>query len=141
MEDRLLPRKKLRRWPALVDANFYDVSTRKEFWLSGPKRDRADSRYGTALPQVDNDAREPTKPSLRVLRFRAANVDRAPSHLHSNVLSRDPRLCRCPRRRGASRTGRREVGDYLGWWRLIVGTQRIVQAADEVTEHLANRAT
>ena len=41
-----------------IDANFYDVDTREWFWLSGPKRDRTDFRYGPGRPQVDEDARD-----------------------------------------------------------------------------------
>lgn len=39
-------------------SNFYDVATDEEFWLSGPKRDETDGRYGNARPEVDDDARE-----------------------------------------------------------------------------------
>lgn len=49
----------LRRWPGMVDANFYDVETGEHFWVSGPKRDRTDGRYGRVLPEIDDDAREP----------------------------------------------------------------------------------
>ena len=47
----------LRRSPGLNDANFYDVDTQEEFWISGPKRDRTDGRYSGAPPEVDDDAR------------------------------------------------------------------------------------
>ena len=40
-----------------VDANFYDVATDEWFWLSGPKRDRTDTRYGPRNTLVDEDAR------------------------------------------------------------------------------------
>ncbi len=40
------------------DSNFYDVDTREEFWMSGPKRDETDGRYSNALPRVDEDAQE-----------------------------------------------------------------------------------
>ncbi|KRB72686.1 hypothetical protein ASE01_21760 [Nocardioides sp. Root190] len=40
------------------DSNFYDVDTREDFWLSGPKRDRSDTRYGPSTTSVDDDARE-----------------------------------------------------------------------------------
>ncbi|MGN7192516.1 hypothetical protein [Curtobacterium sp. MCBA15_004] len=39
------------------DANFRDVETDEWFWLSGPKRDRTDARYGRGAPTVDEDAR------------------------------------------------------------------------------------
>jgi len=39
------------------DANFRDVDTDECFWLSGPKRDRTDDRYGHGAPTVDDDAR------------------------------------------------------------------------------------
>ncbi|GAA4209548.1 hypothetical protein [Actinocatenispora rupis] len=47
----------LRRWNG-VAGNFIDVDTDEEFWLSGPKRDRSDGRYGPGQPTVDEDARE-----------------------------------------------------------------------------------
>lgn len=47
----------LRRWPGMGDANFFDVTTMDKFWVSGPKRDRTDGRYGPTPPQVDDDAR------------------------------------------------------------------------------------
>jgi hypothetical protein len=40
------------------DSNFHDVETDEWFWLSGPKRNRTDTRYGPAAPEVDEDARE-----------------------------------------------------------------------------------
>lgn len=47
------------------DSNFYDVATDELFWLSGPKRDRTDARYGPTQPQVDADAREAYEAFLR----------------------------------------------------------------------------
>lgn len=41
-----------------VDANFVDVDTDEWFWLSGPKRDRSDHRYGPGPAHVDDDARD-----------------------------------------------------------------------------------
>jgi hypothetical protein len=49
--------KELRRFQSF-DANFYDVDTREDYWLSGPKRDRTDLRYGPGSPSIDEDARE-----------------------------------------------------------------------------------
>ncbi|WP_410565985.1 hypothetical protein [Amycolatopsis sp. cmx-4-61] len=49
----------LRRWPGRYDANFVDVETGEEFWLSGPKRDRSDGRYSNARPVVERDAATP----------------------------------------------------------------------------------
>lgn len=40
------------------DSNFYDVDTDELFWVSGPKRDRSDTRYGPRNTVVDEDARE-----------------------------------------------------------------------------------
>lgn len=48
----------LRRHPGMHDANFYDVDTEEEFWISGPKRDQSDTRYGPATTEVDDDAQE-----------------------------------------------------------------------------------
>ncbi|GAA3675455.1 hypothetical protein GCM10022237_38750 [Nocardioides ginsengisoli] len=48
----------LRRTAGLWDANFIDVETDETYWLSGPKRDRTDTRYGPATTSVDEDARD-----------------------------------------------------------------------------------
>jgi hypothetical protein len=50
--------KTLRRWTGMFDANFFDVETNEEYWLSGPHRDRQDTRFSNVQPQVDDDARE-----------------------------------------------------------------------------------
>jgi hypothetical protein len=50
--------RELRRAQRMWDANFYDVETGEQFWLSGPKRDRTDTRYGPATTEVDPDVRE-----------------------------------------------------------------------------------
>lgn len=39
-------------------ANYYDVETGAEFWISGPKRKGGDTLYGTAPVTVDDDVRE-----------------------------------------------------------------------------------
>jgi hypothetical protein len=40
----------------LIDANFYDVETHDEYWLSGPHSDRRDTRYSNIRPSVDPEA-------------------------------------------------------------------------------------
>ncbi|MFE9812991.1 hypothetical protein ACFYRN_35275 [Streptomyces sp. NPDC005227] len=42
----------------MFDANFYDVQTNEESWVSGPKRDHTDTRYGPAHPELDPGAVE-----------------------------------------------------------------------------------
>ena len=49
--------KTLRRGRGMFDANFYDVDTGEEYWLSGPHRDRADIRYSGIRPLIDDDVR------------------------------------------------------------------------------------
>ena len=49
--------KTLRRWTGIFNANFFDAETHEEYWLSGPHRDRRDTRYSSVLPEVDEDAR------------------------------------------------------------------------------------
>lgn len=49
--------RELRRTRGLSDANFVDVVTGETFWLSGPKRDGTDTRYGPRTTVVDDDAR------------------------------------------------------------------------------------
>jgi hypothetical protein len=39
-------------------ANFFDVETGEEYWISGPRRDGADRLYGERLPvEIDDDVR------------------------------------------------------------------------------------
>ena len=40
-------------------ANFYDVATGAEYWISGPKKDGSDRLYGERVPvEIDDDVRE-----------------------------------------------------------------------------------
>ncbi len=40
-------------------ANYYDVETGEEFWISGPRRDGADRLYGEPVAvEIDDDVRE-----------------------------------------------------------------------------------
>jgi hypothetical protein len=48
----------LRRCTGVFDANFFDVETGEDFWISGPHRDRRDTRYSDVVPFVDPDAQE-----------------------------------------------------------------------------------
>jgi hypothetical protein len=48
----------LRRAKGLSAANFQDAETGEEFWLSAPKRDRTDTRYGPAGTEVEPEAAE-----------------------------------------------------------------------------------
>ena len=50
--------KVLRRAQGMFDANFYDEETDEEYWLSGPHRDRQDTRYSGIRPTIDDDARD-----------------------------------------------------------------------------------
>jgi hypothetical protein len=50
--------KTLRRGVGLFDANFVDAETDEEYWISGPHRDRRDTRYSSIEPTIDHDARE-----------------------------------------------------------------------------------
>lgn len=46
-----------RRQRVWLDANFYDIETDEDYWLSGPHRDQRDTRYSGVMPIVDDDAR------------------------------------------------------------------------------------
>ena len=50
--------KTLPRWPRMFDANFYDIDTQDEYWLSRPHRDRGDTRDSSVIPTIDDDARD-----------------------------------------------------------------------------------
>ncbi|WP_432041499.1 hypothetical protein [Streptomyces cadmiisoli] len=49
----------------LFDANFYDVESGESFWISGPKRDRTDARYGPEVPALEDDAADAYRAFLR----------------------------------------------------------------------------
>lgn len=52
--------RELRRLPPgrAGEGNFIDVGADELFWLSGPKRDRSDVRYGPGSPEVDDDVQD-----------------------------------------------------------------------------------
>jgi hypothetical protein len=50
--------KTLRRGQLMFDANFFDVETDEEYWISGPHRDRRDTRFSNVQPIIDDDARD-----------------------------------------------------------------------------------
>lgn len=40
-------------------ANYFDVATREQYWISGPRRDGKDALYATNIqPEIDEDVRE-----------------------------------------------------------------------------------
>ncbi len=40
-------------------ANYYDVRSREEYWISGPRKDGTDALYATNIPtEIDEDVRE-----------------------------------------------------------------------------------
>lgn len=40
-------------------ANYFDIETGEEYWISGPRRDGADRLYGERLPvHIDDDVRD-----------------------------------------------------------------------------------
>ena len=43
---------------ANMDANFRDMESGEEFWISGPKRDRTDARYSHQQPTIEEDVRD-----------------------------------------------------------------------------------
>jgi hypothetical protein len=55
----------LRRVSGMPDANFLDEDTQEKFWISGPKRDRSDGRYGRTAPEIEAGAREAYEAFLR----------------------------------------------------------------------------
>ncbi len=55
----------LARSQRVISGNFYDVDSGEEYWLSGPKRDRTDTRYSNAQPTVDADVAEIYEAFLR----------------------------------------------------------------------------
>jgi hypothetical protein len=55
----------LRRAAGLFDANFCDVETDEEYWISGPHRNGGDTRYSQIQPSIDEDARDAYEAFLR----------------------------------------------------------------------------
>ena len=39
-------------------ANYYDIDTREDYWISGPKRDGTDRLHGGTPTEIDEDVRE-----------------------------------------------------------------------------------
>ncbi len=40
-------------------ANYYDIATGEEYWISGPRKDGADRLYGEPVPvEIDEDVQE-----------------------------------------------------------------------------------
>jgi hypothetical protein len=57
-------------------ANYFDVDTGEEYWISGPKRDGSDRLYGERVPiEIDEDVREEYWREIR----------REPERVHENV--------------------------------------------------------
>lgn len=57
-------------------ANYYDVETGEEYWISGPKRDGSDRLYGERVPvEIDDDVRQEYWTNIRGLPERASEVD------------------------------------------------------------------
>jgi len=49
-------------------ANYFDIETREEYWISGPRRDGADRLYGERVPvEIDDDVREEYWVNIRKL--------------------------------------------------------------------------
>ena len=50
-------------------ANYVDVDTREEYWISGPRKDGRDALYRTNIqPEIDDDVREEYWTKIRGLR-------------------------------------------------------------------------
>jgi hypothetical protein len=42
-----------------IKANYYDIESGEEYWISGPHKDGSDRLYGEAAPvEIDDDVRE-----------------------------------------------------------------------------------
>ena len=47
-------------------ANYFEVETGEEYWISGPRKDGQDRLYGERVPiEIDNDIREEYWTSIR----------------------------------------------------------------------------
>jgi hypothetical protein len=69
------------------NANYYDVATREQYWISGCKKDGTDALY-SAIVEVDEDVREEywtqirNKPEMKTLRRSKASAS-----IQSNTMS------------------------------------------------------
>ena len=53
-------------------ANYYDIATGEEYWISGPRKDGADRLYMEAVPvEIDEDVREEYWTQIRIEPHRA----------------------------------------------------------------------
>lgn len=56
-------------------ANYYDLETGEEYWISGPKKNGADALYATATrTQIDDDVREEYWLTIRKLPHRVRDT-------------------------------------------------------------------
>jgi hypothetical protein len=55
----------LRRVTGTAFANSYDTESGEAYWVSGPKSDRTDTRYGHGKPIVEDDVRAEYEAFLR----------------------------------------------------------------------------
>lgn len=71
--------RELARGRALSDANFHDVETKEHYWVSGPHRDKADTRYTKVTPTIERTPAPPTRISSRVPHYLVAPESSRPS--------------------------------------------------------------
>jgi len=56
-------------------ANFYEVETREEYWISGPRKDGADRLYGERVAvEIDEDVRQEYWTKIRGMPDRKAQA-------------------------------------------------------------------
>lgn len=63
----------------MFDANFYDTETDEEYWLSGPHRDGADTRYSAVRQTSTKTFAWPTRPSSRAAHHPAESMGERPT--------------------------------------------------------------
>jgi hypothetical protein len=93
----------------MFDANFYDVDTDEEYWLSGPHRDRRDTRYSSIRASIDDDARSACEAFLKGARSQVVSM------AERTVLPQRGRMvsCAAPRDPAGAPRGRGLLGRHL----------------------------
>ena len=73
-------------------ANYYDIATGEEYWISGPRKDGADRLYGEPAPvEIDEDVREEYWTQIRSEPQRVKRLRRKPLRAQPIVVTARPR--------------------------------------------------
>lgn len=84
--------KTLQRGRLMFDANFFDVETHEEYWISGPHRDRRDTRFSKISPRSTTTPGTPTTASWPANHSPDGNTASQSADVSGTAPSNVPRL-------------------------------------------------